>query len=59
MREQEDDFAFTRTKWRCSACGRLNSMERDNVCPKCFDLALDEDQKKLDSPVSLQHQGGK
>jgi hypothetical protein len=34
-------------KWRCSACGSLNSPEHDNVCWKCLDRALIEDEQKL------------
>jgi rubrerythrin len=34
-----------RGKWRCSDCGRVNSMDRDNVCPNC--LPPDEDDDAL------------
>jgi len=44
---RDRDFPDIRFKWRCSQCGRLNSLELDNVCPTCLELALDEDQKKL------------
>jgi len=43
---RDQDFPDIRFKWRCSQCDRLNSLELDNVCPKCFDLALDRDQNK-------------
>lgn len=37
-----------RDKWRCSKCGRVNSMQYDNCCPRCMEKALREDQEKLD-----------
>jgi Zn finger protein HypA/HybF involved in hydrogenase expression len=49
MREQEDDTVYMRTKWRCSACGNVNSMEFDNVCRRCMDRALELDAGKLSS----------
>jgi rubrerythrin len=57
MREQEDDTVYMRTKWRCSACGNLNSMEFDNVCRRCMDRALELDAGKL-STLSSPQRGG-
>lgn len=55
MREQEDDTAYMRTKWRCSACGSVNSMEFDNACRRCMERALAEDTEKLSALTRLQH----
>ncbi len=38
-----------RDKWRCSSCGRLNSLLHDNVCPRCMDEALELDEIALTS----------
>ncbi|MDE5451295.1 hypothetical protein GWE18_00190 [Bradyrhizobium sp. CSA112] len=56
MREQEDDTAHMRTKWRCSACGGINSMEFDNVCRRCMDRALELDAEKLSALPSPERQ---
>lgn len=40
-----------RGKWRCSACGRINSMEYDNCCPRCMDAALNSDAHALSRPA--------
>ncbi len=52
IRDRENDFQDIRSKWRCSQCGRLNSMDHDNICPKCFEAALEEDRNKLDAVSS-------
>lgn len=39
---------YMRDKWRCSKCGRVNSTQYDNCCPRCMEKALREDQEKLD-----------
>lgn len=44
-----DETNFMRGKWRCSACGRLNSLECDDVCPRCMDKTLDDDADKIAS----------
>jgi hypothetical protein len=53
-----DETTYLRGKWRCSQCGSLNSMARDNVCQKCFDLALDEDEEKIDALMSSEKGSG-
>lgn len=52
MKSRDDDEAdhmerVARTMWRCSGCGRLNSMNLDSVCPRCFDVAFVLDKEKL------------
>lgn len=51
-RQQEDDTAYMRNKWRCSACGSINSMEYDNYCQRCMDRALALDEEKLSTLTS-------
>lgn len=47
-----DETTYMRGKWICSACGRLNSMSHDEVCPRCMENALEEDAKKIDAMVA-------
>lgn len=42
-----DEITFMAGKWRCSACGSINSMDHDNVCQRCMDRALEQDAEKL------------
>jgi uncharacterized paraquat-inducible protein A len=43
----EDEASYMRERWRCSACGSLNHLERDNVCWRCMEKALEDDAEKL------------
>jgi rubrerythrin len=51
-----DEANFMRGKWRCSECGRLNSMDHDEVCPRCIDTALEADSEKLEALTSGERQ---
>lgn len=45
--EKLDETNHLRGTWRCSECGGLNSLEFDNVCRRCLENALSEDEIKI------------